>query len=179
MRTKVSRQTIYLLVFSTLLLVITLLFSFLVLIPEGQIYREQRTELKKETLEFENYEAFHEETLERLKKIQAQNRHIITAFRAPFNAQRFEKLNQKYFNSLVLSEQVKSANEEEFAVYEVNTTSKINSPTVFYEFLDAVNKSDWIIGVNFPINFKREGDMVRSSFTMKVYAAQKDSNSSE
>jgi len=178
-KTNISRQTIYLLVLSTLLLVFTLVFSFMVLIPEGQIYREQRNELKKETLEFQNYEVFHDETLERLKKIQGQNRHIITAFRTPFNAQRFEKLYKKYFDTLVLAEQVKVENEEDFSVYEVNTTSKINSPTVFYEFLDAVNKSDWIIGVNFPINFKREGDMVRSSFTMKVYTAEKDSNTSQ
>jgi hypothetical protein len=63
-----------------------------------------------------------------------------------------------------------------FTIYEVNTTSKINSPKVFYNFLDSINKSDWIIGVNFPINFKREADMIRSSFTMRVYTAELNSS---
>jgi hypothetical protein len=59
------------------------------------------------------------------------------------------------------------------------TTSQINSPKSFYDFLDAVNKSDWIISVNFPISFKREAEMIRSSFTMKVYAVAEDNNTSE
>lgn len=179
MKTSISRQTIYLLILSTLLLVFVLLFSFAVLIPEGQTYRKQRTELKKETLELEKYQEFNDEILERLKKVQSQHRHITTAFRAPFVPQRFEKLHKKYFETLVLSPQMKIEGEGEFSVYEVNTTSKINSPTVFYEFLDAINKSDWIVGVNFPINFKREGDMIRSSFTIKVYGIEKDLNTTK
>jgi hypothetical protein len=42
--------------------------------------------------------------------------------------------------------------------------------------LDDLNKGDWIIGVNFPINFVRDGEMIKSSFTMKVYTNNKDKN---
>ncbi|MCX6075607.1 MAG: hypothetical protein NTW78_01825 [Campylobacterales bacterium] len=166
----ITRQTIYLSVVSLLLFVFVFVFSFLVLIPEGKMYRIQKSELKKENLELEKYQEFNNETLDRLKKLQSDNAHIITAFKTPFNAEQFEKLNKIYFNSLSISEKIKVDNEEEFSVYEVNTTSKINSPKVFYDFLDAINKSEWIIAVNFPINFKKEADMIRSSFTMKVYS---------
>jgi hypothetical protein len=160
------------------LLVIIFLFAFLLLIPEGKEYRIKRIELKKERIEYEKYDNLHTQTLEKLKTLQSQNRHTIVAFASIFNPQRFIKQHKKYFTTLTLSELKKVANKDEFAVYEVNTTSSIHSPKNFYEFLDAVNKSDYIIGVNFPINFQREGEMIRSSFTMKVYANNRDTNAS-
>ncbi|MBU1658650.1 hypothetical protein KKG72_06310 [bacterium] len=179
MNINISRQNIYLLILSMFLLVFVVFFSFLILIPKGKEYREQRLEMKKENRDLGRYQEFNDETLEILKKLQADNRHIINAFDNSFNAERFEKQHHSYFNSLTLSPQVKSVDEDEFEVYEVNTTSHINSPKSFYDFLDAINKSDWIIGINFPINFKRDAEMIKSSFTMKVYSIKNDLNSTK
>jgi hypothetical protein len=180
MKINISRQYLYLLALSLLLLIFVLVFSFVVLIPEGKDYRIQRTDLRKESRELKRYQDFHDETLERLKKLQGDKRHIITAFDTAFNPRRFEKQNKEYFHSLSLSKQKIIGKEDEFTIYEVNTTSQMNSPKSFYDFLDAINKSDWIISVNFPINFKREADMIKSSFTMKVYTIKNSElNSSE
>ena len=176
MKINISRQSIYLLSLSLVLLVFVLLFSFLVLIPEGKSYRAQKIELKKENVKLQKYQNYHDETLEILKELQSKNRHIITAFDTAFNPKRFEKQHMSYFKSLNLAKQTDGVVDEEFIIYEVNTTSAINSPKSFYEFLDAVNKSDWIVGINFPINFKREDEMIHSSFTMKVYGLSKDTN---
>ncbi len=176
MKINISRQHIYLLSVSLFLLFVVLLFAFLVLIPEGKSYRVQRTELKKENKELRNYQNFHDETLETLQKLRSDNRHIIEAFAASFDAQRFQKQHQTYFTSFDVVKIDSLKDEEDFATYEVNTTSKISSPTSFYDFLDAVNKSDWIIDINFPIDFKREGELIKSSFTMKVYCNKRDTN---
>jgi hypothetical protein len=173
MKINISRQNIYLIVTSVMLLIFVLIFSFLLLIPEGKNYREQRIELKKETREFKKYQNFHDETLETFKQLQADNRHVIAALDTSFNPQRFEKIHKDFFTSLLISEQKQVADEDDFCVYEVNTTSHINSPQSFYNFLDAVNKSDWVIGINFPINFKRDGNLIKSSFTMRVYTVNK------
>lgn len=180
MKINIARQNIYLLILSTLLLIFVLLFSFLVLIPKGKEYREQKLELRNDNFELKKYQNFHDETLEILKKLQSNHRHIITSFDNTFNAQRFEQQHKVYFDSLSLA-QIKDSKdkEEEFLVYEVETSSQINSPKSFYDFLDAINKSDWIISINFPINFKREVQTIRSSFTMKVYSANRDSNSTK
>jgi hypothetical protein len=175
-----SRQNLYLLVLSTFLLVFVLLFSFLVLIPKGKEYREHRSELYKDNVELRKYQDFNEETLEILKKLQADNRNVITAFDNSFNSERFVKEHKNNFNTLALSKLESAKDDEgEFSVYEVETTSQINSPKSFYDNLDALNRSNWIVGINFPINFKREGQMIRSSFTMKVYCSEKDSNTSK
>ena len=175
MKINISRQSIYLLFLSTFLLIFVLFFSFLVLIPEGKEYRERRGELNKQRAQLRSYEEFSDSTLQKLKQLQSDNRHIITAFDNSFNPKRFEKIHRPFFTSLQLSKKQLKENEDEFSVYEVNTTSSINSPQSFYEFLDAVNKGDWIIGINFPINFKRDAELIRSSFTMKVYSTQKSS----
>lgn len=175
MKINISRQNIFLLVMATVLLLFVLLFSFIALIPKGKEYREQRTDLRKVQRELKRHEDFNDMTFEELKKLQSDSRHIIEAFDATFSAQRFELQNKSYFNSLTLSKISQRTDEDGFAVYEVNTTSQINSPKVFYDFLDAINKGDWIIGINFPISFKRENNLIRSTFTMKVYCTKDDS----
>jgi len=172
----ISRHQIYVMLFATFLFFLVLIFAFLLLIPEGKEYRVKRLEFKKEQKEYRKYRDFHEKTLATLQELQSKNRHIIEAFDRVFDPERFEKQHKKHFSSLTLSELSRDKDEEGFAVYEVNTTSHINSPKNFYNFLDDLNKGDWIIGVNFPINFVRDGEMIKSSFTMKVYTNNKDKN---
>ncbi len=179
MNINISRQSIYLLSLSIFLLVFVLIFSFALLIPEGKEYRNKKADIRKDNVELRKYENFRDESLEELTELKSENRNIIRAFDTGFDALRFQKLHGEYFNSLKISSKVQQTNEEDFSVYEVNTTSQIHSPQSFYEFLDGINKSDWIISVNFPIKFKRENDLIRSSFTMKVYGGKQDINTSQ
>ena len=179
MKINISRQHIYLLSVLTFFLIFVLVFSFAVLIPEGKEYRKNRAEFKKEAKELRRYQNFHNEVEDRLKELQVSNRHIITAFDATFNQARFQKQHRNYFSSLTLSKLSKVGDEDEFISYEVNTTSEISSPKSFYDFLDAVNKSDWVIAIEFPITFKRDGEMIKSSFTMKVHTANRDTNTTK
>ena len=176
MKINISRQYVYLLIVSLFLFIFVLIFSFAILIPAGKEYRIKRVELKRMSTELRAYENFHNKTLETLQEMRSQNRRIIRAFDATFNPERFEKQNKNYFASLHIAKIAMPIEEKGFSVYEVNTTSQISSPKSFYNFLDAVNKSDWIIDINFPIDFKRDAEMIKSSFTMKVYCNNKDTN---
>ncbi|MDD5716404.1 MAG: hypothetical protein PHW64_01255 [Sulfuricurvum sp.] len=164
-----SRQTLYIVILSIILLTVVIAFSFFLLIPKGKEYRLLRLESKREFQQLDLTQNRYDNTYNRLKDLQAQNRHTITAFETKFNAERFEKLYKKEFTDLYLTEMTASDSNGTFKVYEVNATSKITSPQSFYTFVDGVNKSEWIIGVNFPIHFERDGDKIRSSFTMKVH----------
>jgi lipopolysaccharide export LptBFGC system permease protein LptF len=171
-----SRQNLYLLILSVILLIFVLIFSFSVLIPEGKKYREKRAEVKKENSELKVHKDFNEETEEVLKDLRNTNRHVIAAFANTFDQNRFKKLHGKYFSELHILKAEKQPTEEGFSLYEVKTVSKINSPKAFYDFLDSLNKTEWIISVNFPINFKRDDDLISSSFTMKVYSNPDDNS---
>jgi len=176
-KTNLSRQLLYTLILSVILFIFVLLFSFLVLVPTGKEYRIKRTSVKKQDLELRQLKSFSFDVEQKLQKLKADNRHIITAFDTKFNKQRFQKQYKTHFTSLELLRQDQLENEQGFTTYEVNTTSHISSPQSFYNFLDAINKSDWIISVNFPINFQREEQEIKSSFSMKVYHNSKDKNS--
>lgn len=179
MKINITRQTIYILILSIVLFIFVLLFSFLLLIPEGKEYRIKRAEIKKIRAEVNKLDNFNLDTLGILKQLQGDNHYIITAFGTSFSKERFLKQYSKYFTTLELSKRVESENEGEFITYDINTTSQMNSPKSFYDFLEAINKSDWIIGINFPIDFRRDEQMIHSTFSMKIYSNPKDENSSK
>jgi hypothetical protein len=164
-----NRQTIFVIVLSLILLIGVTAFSFLLLIPKGKEYRTLRLESKKEFQQFELAQNRHDNTKNRLEDLRHQHRHTIGAFDKVFDPGKFERLYKQEFTDLFLTEMVSLENNGTFKVYEVNATSKITSPQNFYNFLEQINKSEWVIGVNFPIHFERDGDKIRSSFTMKVH----------
>lgn len=164
-----SRQTLALIFLSVVLMVAVVAFSFLLLIPEGKKYRMLRLESKQEAQKLEAARQKHDEIHTRLKELESQHRPVIKAFDNPFNPDRFTRLYKKEFDDLYLTEVTTFDSNGTFRTYEVNATSKITSPQNFYTFLENINQSGWVIGVNFPIHFERDGERIRSSFTMRVY----------
>ncbi len=164
-----NRQTLTLVLFSMVLMVSVVAFSFLLLIPKGKEYRVLRLESKKEHQQLEAAQRTYDESRIRLEELEAQHAPMIKAFATPFNPDRFTRLYKKEFQNLYLTEITTFESNGTFKTYEVNATSKITSPQSFYTFLENINQSEWIIGVNFPIHFERDGDKIRSSFTMRVY----------
>jgi len=179
MKINLSKQMIYLFILSIILFILVLIFAFAVLVPAGKEYRIKRTAVNKQKLELRQLENFNNEVADKLQQLHAKNRHIIKAFESKFNAKRFQKQYKTHFTSLNLAKRSKEDVEEDFSVYEVNTTSQMISPQSFYNFLDAINKSDWIIKINFPIDFKRDKEQIKSSFSMRVYRNLEDVNSTK
>lgn len=175
---KMSRQNLYLLIITLFLLIFVLIFAFMVLIPAGKDYRQIRTITNKHSIELGQYQQLSDETFQSLKSLQEKHRSVITAFDNSFDKERFIAQNRRFFQNLQISKMSKLDEKLPFDLYEVNATSKIDSPVVFYNFLDSLNKGNWIIGVNFPIHFQRDGELINSSFTMRVYSLSADINES-
>lgn len=174
-----KRQTLFVVILSLVLLIGVTAFSFFFLIPKGKEYRSLRLESKKEFQEFELTQNRFDNTKNRLDDLKKEHKHTIGAFDKTFDPGRFERLYKKEFTDLYLTEVTAEESNGTFKVYEVNATSKITSPKSFYEFLENINKSEWVIGVNFPIHFERDGDQIRSSFTMKVHNKPSDAEPTE
>ena len=170
MSQRTNNRTLYLILISLILFVGIVVFSVLFLIPKGKEYRTLRLESKKEQQLIAQAQERYDQVNEKHKKIKEENAHTIQAFRTPFDSGKFTKNNQQDFQDLYLTEIEMAEHNGSFKVYEVNATTKITSPQIFYQFLEKINKSDWVIGVDFPINFERDGDKIKSSFTMKVHS---------
>lgn len=166
---RINYQTLYLISLSTILLIGIFLFSFFVLIPKGKEYRLLRLEAKKEQQMVDRARSENTVIHKKLEKLETNHAKTIKAYQTPFNPKKFTRLHHKEFQDLFLTEVSMADQNGSFKVYEVNATTKITSPESFYNFLEKINKSQWIIGVDFPINFEREGDLIKSSFTMKVH----------
>lgn len=162
-------RTLYLILVSLSLFIAIVVFSVFFLIPKGKEYRALRLESKKEQQMIARVQGQYDKVNEKLEKLKSENTHTIKAFKTPFDPKKFTKNNHADFEDLYLTEIEMIDQNGSFKVYEVNATTKITSPQVFYQFLEKINKSDWIIGVDFPIYFEREGDKIKSSFTMKVH----------
>ena len=169
MSQRTNHRTLYLVLISLFLFTGIVVFSVLFLIPKGKEYRTLRLESKKEQQMIGRAQAQYDGVNEKLEKIKSENAHTITAFRTVFDPKKFTKNNDQDFENLYLTEIEMADHNGSFKVYEVNATTKITSPQVFYQFLEKINKSDWIIAVNFPIYFERDEDRIKSSFTMKVH----------
>ena len=179
MKFHISRQMIYILSLSIVFLITVFVFAFAVLIPMGKEYRVARMDTKKISYQVDMIQGEYDKVYKNLKTLKADNRHVIGAYTTIFNSERFSKIHAQHFVSFSLSQLSSPTQEDDFAVYEVNTSTLINSPQGFYDFLDAVNKSDNIVSVNFPIHFERDANLIKSSFTMHVYAANKQEKSSD
>lgn len=164
-----SHQTLYLVLLSLLLLAGVAAFSFFFLIPKGKEYRIMRLESKKEEQLIMMAKEKLAEKESKLSKLSKEHEATIKAFKTPFNPKKFTAEYRHAFHDLYLTELESGEVNGSIKIYEVNATTKITSPQTFYEFLEKINKSPWIISVNFPINFEREGEWIKSSFTMKVH----------
>ncbi len=177
MKISFPRHILYLTLFSIFMIIFTIWFAMDKLIPMGKEYRKNHIKLKKEKIDLARYQDFYDKTLKHFNQTKAKNRHIIEALENRFDPTRFKTKYGKYFIDLSLSK-ISDANQSKwYEIYEVQTTSKIKSPTNFYNFLEALNKSEWIIGVTFPIDFTREGELIHSSFKMQVYKKSDETNS--
>lgn len=169
MKISISRQNLYLLIVTLFFMIFTLVFGFLVLIPEGKAYREQKIELQENFVDLRSLETHNSEREEKLKTLQGDSRNVILAFENSFSEERFIKQNSHFFHTLNLLKLPHAKMEEGFVSYEVNASSYINSPKSFYDFIESLTKGESIIQVEFPIHFKRDANLIYSSFTMKVY----------
>ena len=169
MNLRINYRTFYLILLSMLLLVSIIVFSFFVLIPKGKEYRSLRLENKKEQMVMDTTREHYNVIEKKYQKLEEKNKETIKAYRTAFNPKKFTQLNRLELQDLFLTELQVADQNKSFKVYEVNATTKITSPEVFYHFLEKVNHSGWIIGVHFPVHFERDKDLIKLSFTMKVH----------
>jgi hypothetical protein len=149
-------------------------FVAIFLIPAGKQYKRDHKVYMKATYERDRAQDHHDETMMNLKDLQAKNRSIIVAYSTMFDPDVFARRYKPYFKQLKLTSVDAKEQEDIFDIYEVKASSDIKSPTDFYEFLEAVNKSENIISVEFPIRFISEGSTIRASFRLKVFSADFD-----
>ena len=169
-----GRSLINILLLSLGFMIIFFVFVVAFLIPTGKQYKKDHKVYMKTIYERNRAQDQHDETMMNLKDLQEKNRQIIVAYSNMFDPDAFARQYRQYFKQLKLRSVDTKQKEDIFDIYEVKVTSDINSPTDFYEFLEAVNKSENIISVEFPIRFISDRSAIHASFRLKVFNADFD-----
>jgi hypothetical protein len=169
-----GRNLVNILLLSLGFMILFFLFVAIFLIPTGKQYKKDHKVYMKATYERNKAQDLHDETMMNLKDLQEKNRPIIVAYTNMFDPDAFAKQYKRYFKQLKLTSVDAKERDEIFDIYEVKATSHIHSPTDFYDFLEAVNKSENIISIEFPIRFVADKSVIHASFRLKVFNADFD-----
>jgi len=172
-----GRSLINILIISLVFIILFFAFVAILLIPIGKNYKRDHKVYTKVMYERDMAQNLHDITMNNLKDLQTNNRNIILSYGNSFDPDAFAKRYRSYFKRLRLTAMNSKEKESIFDVYKVDALSDIDSPTDFYAFLDALNKSENIISVEFPINFVAKGKTIKASFKLKVFSADFDNRS--
>lgn len=180
MRIKFPKQSIYALITTFVFAIGLIVFATNFLIPKGKEFRANKIVLKKERLKLQRYQEFHDKVLKTYNDEKSKNRKIIQAIKNKFERDVFLQHHKRYFISLDITKPKKDNNSSHqwYEVYNVDAISDMKSPVNFYKFIDSLNRSENIIAIEFPINFIREDDKIKSSFKIKIFKKRVENKNS-
>jgi len=167
MRLTPSDESIFLLAISTFLLILILLFSFLILVPKMQNYRIQNIKLQEIASKLNTYKKTKQQLSLSLEKSKTTNQHLLAALKQDFDIDVFYKKYKNYFKTIQICKQ-KSL--EGYDIYDISATIDKSSYKSFYNFMDSINKSGWVIKIDTPIRLKRDAkNNIDILFSIRVY----------
>jgi hypothetical protein len=163
------KQVVNTIILSFLFLLTLFLFTFLVLIPSGQNYKKERKDYTKSRMEYKIAKKQKLKYMKILKNLKAKNKDVLNAFKTEFNRQDFIKNNKDKFDKFTIAKEASVSYDESFIVYDINATTNIKTPLLFYQFLNNLSDSTYAIEIRLPINFVKQDDLINTSFKIKVY----------
>lgn len=84
-----------------------------------------------------------------------------------FDMNKFKNHCKTFFDEVELEKSVNF--DEDYVSYQLSVSTKIASPTVFYNFIDSLENYPNIIRVHFPIIMKSSKDLIKAQFTLQVF----------
>jgi len=158
-----------LLIFLVVFIFIILLLISILILPNIKKYRVARGEFNQAMVHKTRVQSVLNEREKELKKLRLDNWKIFSAFKHDFSEEEFLAFTKQFFNKVSLKEVKQSSYTKEFEIYELNVTSSLKTPIKFYQFLNGLNHYNNIIQADFPIDLKSNGNLIYSSFKIKVY----------
>ncbi|MCK9256524.1 MAG: hypothetical protein M0P02_00445 [Sulfurospirillaceae bacterium] len=107
---------------------------------------------------------------EELNSLRVNNRKIIESFMGKFSEENFTAHAKSFFEKVKL-EKIEDGKEldDEFVLYELKVTSKLKTPTQFYDFLESLNGYETVVRTDFPIQIWIEDEKLNAVFNIKTY----------
>lgn len=130
--------------FSTASIILILIFSFFILIPNLKQYGKIDSETKKLSKDLTTHEEKSKHTHEELSHLELQNKRIIEGLKLPFDGKRFIQTYQEQIHNIELKEEAKTP-EGEFEIITYSLKGECDNPKAFYYFIDRLKEDKNII----------------------------------
>lgn len=157
------------LLFFLAFLAISFFIIFVLIVPNIKEYKQIKALYSRNDITTARLKSNLEAKESQLQQTAKKNQKLLDALVVNFNEKKFIQYANKYFNSVKLSKDRANKNHKGFLVYELNVSSSIKSPKNFYDFLEGLSSYESVIKADFPIQMRAKGDLIQSSFNIKVY----------
>ncbi len=147
-------------------------FFFLFLRPSITDQRLKNINFRKAEIVQKETKNEYEGLVKTLKELKTQNSKMINAFNAVVEKERLQSELAQYFGEVNIASFLKTP-QEPYVKTEVVVQANSLELKNFYDFLDWVNSSGYIMRVDFPIDIRKEDEKLYYTFKLLVFSNAK------
>jgi len=158
------------LLFILLTLVLTLMIASMLIIPDIQQLKVSKIHANRSLKILKSTRDYHEKISLENKQLQEKNRKVIEALRVTFKDERVQKFGLEKLGRFEISHSNLVPHDQYFVRHELNASTRVESPAVLYEFIDAMNNYESLAEINFPMQINANEDYsLDIGFHINVY----------
>lgn len=161
-----------LLIYVLIFIIVCLIMIFGFIIPNIKEYRVIQSQNRSQLASVAKVEQIYNGKNDALNELKQKDRNLLKAFDTKFNKIKFSAFATNYFTDVKLQEIPSQIEDELYFRYELNVTSMVRTPSKFYDFIDALQKYDNIIKIEFPIKMRGENNKIHTTFNIRVYGSR-------
>jgi uncharacterized membrane protein YhiD involved in acid resistance len=166
---KANSKTLKFIIFLFSFLAVVMVFVFLFVIPSIKEFKHKKAEYYQQIKAQKNLSKREKELKQQFEKLEKKYNTALSAFKKDFSEEEFLALAKKYFTNVKLIPGDKKKTENGLQIYKFTADFSARTPVKFYQFIDAVNKMENVVKINFPIELEAQDRNIVLKFNMSVY----------
>lgn len=156
-----------LLLWVSVFLITIFVLSALLIIPSLNKLKSANEVLQSSNSKL-NYNTSKKDNLEnKLNEYLTTHKISLDKLHKDFDLDEFKSHCKNFFDDVNIEKSVNFS--DEYVSYQLSVSTKITSPSVFYDFIDSLEDYPNIIRVHFPIVLKSDKEMIKAQFDLQVY----------
>lgn len=169
MATAPNSKTLKFMIFILVFLITVMLFVFLVVIPSIKTFKSKKAHYLHQLKMEERLRSKQTTLQQEYNRTVAKYAEKLKAFEHPFDKNAFLETAGHYFNHVTLTAQGAKKSESGLQIYRFQADFDANTPLQFYHFVDALQKMESVVKINFPIEVDAQNSKIHLRFNISVY----------
>lgn len=160
-------DVVKLLLWLSVFLIVIFALSAILIIPSINKLKVANEVLNSSNTKLSQFKGKNENVEKQLNEYLAENKVNLDKIHNDFNIEKFKNHCKTFFDEVSLEKSIDFS--EEYVSYQLQVSTKITSPSVFYNFIDSLENYPNILRVHFPIVLKSDKDLIKAQFNLQVY----------